>query len=167
MSDEVRNDSLPRDYSTWGSDFSEETRVMGIRCPRWNSRSIFGALAVFCLVLILGCYAGSKTWSDGTTPLAISLPSNRVSEPAEREFALPLREIESLIAALREQNATNQQLVMAIGSLRSEQQELRKQIATMLVAKQKPALTTGSINPRPQTRAVAKQPKDAPLAQRH
>lgn len=157
MSDEARNDPLPRDYSAWGSDFSEEARVLGIAHPRWNSRSILVGVAVFCLVLVLGCYAGSKTWSDGSTPPALSLVSNSVSEP------VPLREIDLLIAALREQNATNQQLVMAIGSLRSEQEELRKQIAMMLVAKQKPALTTGSINRHP----IAKQLKDAPLAQRH
>ena len=136
---------------------AEETKVLGIASPRWNSRSVLVGVAVFCLVLVLGCYAGSKTWSEGSTLPAISLPSKSASESVERAFALPLREINSLIVALREQNATNQQLVMTIGSLRSEQQELRKQIAMMLVAMQKPALTTGSISSQPKTRAVAQR----------
>lgn len=162
MAAETQDDPLPQDYSAWERDFSEEPEEE-VASPRWNSRSILGGLAVFGLVSVLACYAGTRTWSDAAAPLASSSPTGTTRQQVENEFARSLREIEALKIAVSELSSTNQQIVMSIAALQSELQELRKQMATPSVAKQKPALTTGSISARPKTHAASKPAERAPL----
>ena len=162
MSVEPHNEPPPQDYLAWEEEIPEEMQAE-IASSRWTSRSILGGMAVCCLVLALGCYAGAKKWLDDSAPSAVSSPTGTVSQPVESELARSLREIETLKKAVSDQNATSQQMVIAIAALQAEQQELRQQIATKLVAKQKSALTTGSISPRTQTRAASKQADQAPL----
>src|SRR5438552_2033772 len=126
MSVEPHNEPTPQDYLEWEAEIPEEMQAE-IASSRWTSRSILGGMAVCCLVLALGCYAGAKTWLDGFAPSAVSSPTGTVSQSVESELARLLREIETLKKAVSDQNATNQQMVIATTALQAEQEELRQQ----------------------------------------
>jgi septal ring factor EnvC (AmiA/AmiB activator) len=76
------------------------------------------------------------------------------TEKASPQLGRSSSDLEAFRAALSEQNATNQQLVIVIDALRAEQQEMRKQIAAMQAARQSAGIT-GSISPQPQPKAAA------------
>ena len=127
---------------------------------RWTSRSVIGILAVCGVVLAFIGYAGSKKWSNDFTASASSLPPVAISQPVEGELARSLREIEALKRAMSEQSGTNQQIAAALAALRSEQQELRQQLAVLRqAAQQKSTATTGSINTPATKQARVNAPK--------
>jgi septal ring factor EnvC (AmiA/AmiB activator) len=79
-------------------------------------------------------------------------PNSPAIEQASQPIASSSSEMDALRTVISTQNATNQQIATAIDALRSEQKELRKQIAAIQAALQSTG-TTGSINSRPQPKA--------------
>ena len=146
MQAQARAEPLPQDYLAWREDFSDKRSA--IFTLRRNSRAIWTGVAGLSVVLVLAYYA-TKNSSEAIA----SAPSSPSIEKVNRPVIKSSSEIEALRAAISEQNATNQQIVTTIDALRSEQQELRKQIAAMQAASQTTG-STGSISSRPQTKAL-------------
>ena len=161
MAVDTCNERRSSESSGWEEDIPEH--IQGeIASPQWTLRSVIGVMAVFGLVLALGCYAGSRKLFGDSTPSASPSPSAAISQPVEGELARSLREIEALKKALSEQSGTNQQMAASIAALRSDQQELRQQMtAIRQAAIQKSTSITGSINSRTTTPARARASKQA------
>jgi len=134
---------LPQDFLAWQEDFFDKKKS-AMRILKQHSRTICTSAAGLSAVLVLA-YALSQTSSATTVPSQDSPAVVSASQPVVSTS----NQMDALRTAISTQNATNQQIAAAIDALRSEQQELRKQIAAMQAALQSP-VTTGSISPRPQ-----------------
>ena len=127
MQSQARVELLPQDYLAWQEDFSnEKSAIFGLQRNSW---AIWIGVAGLSVVLVLA-YCATKNSAIASAPSSPSI------EEVNRLVAKSSSEIEALRAVISEQNATNQQIVTTIDALRSEQQELRKQIAAMKAAKQ-------------------------------
>ena len=138
---------LPQDFLAWQEDFFDKKKS-AMRILKQHSRTIWTSVAGVSAVLILA-YALSQTSSATTVPSPAAPAIASASQPV---VSTP-NQIDALRTAISTQNATNQQIAAAIDALRSEQQELRKQIAAVQAALQSP-VTTGSISPRPQAKPL-------------
>lgn len=143
----TQTEPLLNDYVAWHGDFLDKKKS-AILTLRQNSRAIWASVAGLGVVLVLAYYV-----TNNSSEAIASLSSQPSMEKASQPIGRPSSEIEALRAAISEQNATSQQMVAAIDALRSEQQELQKQIAAMQAARQSTG-TTGSINSQP-TKAFA------------
>lgn len=152
MHAQARSEPLPQDYLAWQEDFLEKKSAIFIL--QRNSRVIWMGVAGLSVVLVLA-YCATKNSSDAIA----SAPSSPSIEKVSRSVVKSFSEIEVLRAAIGEQNATNQQIVTTIDALRSEQQELRKQITAMQAARQSTG-PTGSISSRPQAKALPAKKAD-------
>jgi hypothetical protein len=146
MEAQAHAEPMPQAYLAWQDDYSDQKKS-AIFVLRQNTRAIVLGVAGLSAALILGYWATKS--SSETIALAPSAPvTEKTSQPIVRSSS----EMESLLAAISEQNATNQQIVTALDALRAEQHELRKQITATQAARQSAAIT-GSIGPRPQPKA--------------
>jgi hypothetical protein len=149
---------LPQDFLAWQEDFFDKKKS-AMRILKQHSRTIWTGAAGLSAVLVLA-YALSQTSSATPVPAQDS----PAIASASQSVVSPSNQMDALRTAISTQNATNQQIAAAIDALRSEQQELRKQIAAMQAALQSP-VTTGSISPRPQAQAKPIPPKKVEQSQ--
>lgn len=146
MQVQAQTEPLLNDYVAWHGDFSDKKTSL-IQAMRRNSRAIGAGVAGLSVVLILA-YCATKNSSEAIASSSGSPSVEKVGQPIVRSSS----EMETLRAAISDQNATNQQLVTMIDALRAEQQEMRKQLAAVQASRQPPG-TTGSISPQPQAKA--------------
>lgn len=154
MHAELQQEPLPQDDSLssrlkYYAVMSSAILAGAALTVRRDPRARWVGMAALGVVLVLAY--GLTRNSPEALASSPSPTSPAVEKASQAVVVRSSGEIETLKAALAQQNATNQQLVTSIDELRAEQDKLRRQVAALQAAKPVvgTAGTTGSITPAP------------------